>query len=178
LPSAVDTPVPRMKRLLLIVLLVATAFLAWRLSQEPVPLRDAGPTAPVIPRHVEAKAVTASEKLLDGYGDPATPPVEDLKKIQRVIAGYFSVVKDASRFPIGGNADLAAALRGENANKEAFVPEGHPVFSNDGLLIDRWRSPLVVHPEGWKQIELRSPGPDRQPHTGDDIILAPGGMRR
>ena len=120
-------------------------------------------------------APTAAERLLEGYADPATPPVEDLKKIHRVITGYFSVVKDASRFPIGGNADLAAALRGENPNRETYVPESHPLFSKDGLLVDRWGSPLVIHPEAWTQLELRSTGPDKIAYTADDLVLKPSG---
>ncbi|RYD68107.1 MAG: hypothetical protein EOP83_01480 [Verrucomicrobiaceae bacterium] len=120
---------------------------------------------------------SASERLLEGYADASTPPIEDLKKIQRVAAGYFSVVKNSSRFPIGGNADLAAALRGENPNHETYVPEGHPVFSKDGLLVDRWGSPLVVHPEAWTQLELRSAGPDKIVYTSDDLVLKPSGTQ-
>ena len=118
---------------------------------------------------------TASEGLLTGYGDPATPPLEDLRKIQHVAVGYFSLVKDAKRFPIGGNEDFSAALRGENPNREIFLRADHPVFSRDGLLLDRWGSPLIVHPQAWRELELRSAGPDRIPYNGDDLILSPTG---
>jgi hypothetical protein len=118
---------------------------------------------------------TAAESLLEGYADPASPPIEDLRKIHRVAIGYFSLIKDASRFPIGGNEDFAAALRGENPNREVFVRPGNPVFSPAGLLIDRWGSPLVVHPLAWQQLELRSAGPDLIPHSADDLVLAPTG---
>jgi len=120
-------------------------------------------------------APTASESLLAGYGDPATPPIEDLRKIQHVAVGYFSLVKDAQHFPIGGNEDFSAALRGENPNREVFLRAGHPVFSREGLLIDRWGSPLIVHPEAWRELEIRSAGPDRIPYNGDDLILSPTG---
>jgi hypothetical protein len=126
---------------------------------------------------VRAPEPTAPERLLEGYADPATPPIEDLRKLHRVLTGYFSVIKDASRNPIGGNTDLAAALRGENPNRTVFVHPGHAVFSPDGLLRDRWDTPLVVHPEGWRRIELRSAGPDKTPYTDDDLILAPTGLR-
>jgi hypothetical protein len=118
------------------------------------------------------------DALLNGYADPASPPIEDLKKIHRVVTGYFSVIKNSSRFPIGGNEDLAAALRGENPNLEVFVRAGHPLFSGDGLLIDRWGSPLIVHPQAWKQIELRSAGPDRVAYNEDDLVLEPNGNTR
>ena len=94
-----------------------------------------------------------------------------------MLTGYFSVVKNPSRNPIGGNADLAAALRGENPNRTVFVPLGHAIFSPEGLLLDRWGTPVIVHPEGWRRIELRSAGPDKTPYTEDDLILAPSGLR-
>ncbi len=118
---------------------------------------------------------TAAESLLAGYGDPSTPPIDDLRKVHRVTTGYFSVIKESGRFSIGGNEDLSAALRGENANREVFVSTRHPVFSKEGLLVDRWGSPLIVHPEAWRQLELRSAGPDRVPYNADDLILSPAG---
>jgi hypothetical protein len=120
-------------------------------------------------------APTAATKLLAGYADPATPPIDDLRKLHRVVTGYYSVVKDSTKNPIGGNADLAAALRGENPNRETFLPDDHPVFSADGLLLDRWNTPLIVHPEAWRELELRSAGPDKTPYTADDLILLPNG---
>ncbi|MEO5713385.1 MAG: hypothetical protein ABIT37_07835 [Luteolibacter sp.] len=119
---------------------------------------------------------TAGEMLLAGYGDPAAPPIEDLRKLQHVATGYFSVIKDSARFPIGGNEDFSAALRGENPNREVFVRAGNPVFSPAGLLVDRWGSPVIVHPQAWRQLELRSAGPDRIPYNDDDLILAPNGV--
>lgn len=121
---------------------------------------------------------TASEALLEGYGDPATPPIEDLRKIHRVATGYFSVIKDSGHFAIGGNEDFSAALRGENPNREVFVRPGNPVFSPAGLLVDRWGSPVIVHPEAWRQLEFRSAGADRIPYNEDDLILTPTGVSR
>lgn len=122
-------------------------------------------------------APTAAESLLKGYADPATEPIDDLRKLHRVVTGYFSVVKDSSKNPIGGNADLAAALRGENSGREIFLPPGHPVFSADGLILDRWNTPLIIHPQAWRELELRSAGPDRTPYTADDLLLLPNGQQ-
>ena len=137
------------------------------------------------PRFVESRVSpqqpsrpTASEALLEGYGDPATPPIEDLRKMHRVATGYFSVIKESGRFAIGGNEDFSAALRGENPNREVFVRPGNPVFSPAGWLVDRWGSALIIHPEAWRQLEFRSAGPDRIPYTHDDLILAPTGASR
>ncbi|MCW1923482.1 hypothetical protein OKA05_13035 [Luteolibacter arcticus] len=160
-----------------VVALAALAPLTWMFLKAPpeAPRTAEESTIPDRTHAPTPRTPTAAERLLEGYADPATPPIEDLRKIHRVAAGYFSVVKDASRFPIGGNADLSAALRGENSNREVLVPEGHRAFSKEGWLIDRWGTPLVVHPEGWKQLELRSAGPDKTPYTPDDLVLKPSG---
>jgi hypothetical protein len=161
---------------LAVVSLLVAGFLLWRKlvppPAVPPPVPSRSQELPVLP-----SPPTASERLLGGYADPATPPIEDLRKLHRVLTGYFSVIKNPSRNPIGGNADLAAALRGENPNRTVFVPAGHTIFSPDGLLLDRWQTPVIVHPEGWRRIELRSAGPDKTPYTEDDLILAPSGLR-
>ena len=156
------------------------ALVLWMIwnKRDNTPLPEDEPATLTLPPPPPSHKPPPPPRLLEGYADPATPPIEDLKKIRRVITGYFTVVKDTSRFPIGGNADLSAALRGENPNRETYLPEGHPVFSEDGLLIDRWKSALVVHPEAWGQIELRSPGPDKISYTEDDLVLTPDGVER
>ena len=171
----------RPRALLILVLLAAIAFFTWRAFRP-----RATPEAAALPSSkAESQPPfpipdqpTAAERLLEGYGDPATPPIEDLRKIHRVVTGYFTVVKDSSRNPIGGNADLAAALRGENPNREVFVRTGHPLFAKDGMLADRWGNPIVVHPEEFRRLGLRSAGPDRSPYTADDLILTPSGAQQ
>lgn len=170
-----------MKRLapwLALLAILVLAILCERIFQQH-PGHDRSRPSPASPPISQAPPVTdqptAAESLLVGYSDAATPPIEDLRKIHRIAVGYFSVIKDASRFPIGGNEDFAAALRGENPNREVFVRAGHPLFSPAGLLVDRWGSPLVVHPVAWQQLELRSAGPDRIPHNADDLVLSPAG---
>jgi hypothetical protein len=160
----------------LILVLGMIGMLAWVSNLlDSKPLRAPVAASKSQPPPAVPAAATGPESLLDGYADPATPPVEDLRKIQRLATAYFSVIKDSTRFPIGGNEDFAAALRGENANREVYVRPGNPVFGADGRLIDRWGSPLIVHPEAWRQIELRSAGPDRIPYNDDDLILSPTG---
>lgn len=161
-----------------VLLLALVAVLFWiRQKENKSPHPETPVTPSVSQTPVRPKVPTASESLLAGYCDPTTPPIEDLRKVHRVISGYFSVIKEPTRFPIGGNADLAAALKGENPNREVFLAADHPIFSKDGLLIDRWGTPLVVHPEGWRQIELRTAGPDRKPYTADDLVILPTGMQ-
>lgn len=160
----------------LIFFFALVAMVVWVSNQlDRKPPAKSKPSAKIETKPVVSMAATASESLLEGYADPSTPPQEDLKKIHRVAVGYFSVIKDSGRFPIGGNADFSAALQGENSNREIFVRRDHPVFSPEGLLLDRWGSPLMVHPEAWRQLEFRSAGPDRILFNGDDLILGPSG---
>jgi len=113
--------------------------------------------------------------LLDGWGEPQTPAVEDLRKLRALTLGYFSVIKDLSRHPIGGNADLAACLLGDNPEQKAFIDASHPALNDGGLIIDRWGTPIFVHPEAARELTFRSAGPDRTLFTADDVILAPNG---
>ena len=98
--------------------------------------------------------------------------------------GSLVTTLGAVRFPIefgfARSVDLES-IQGLNAQKPlvqaAISRPDHPVFSADGLLSDRWGSPLVVHPEAWKQLELRSAGPDKLPFTEDDLVLTPAGIQ-
>ena len=170
----------RIRVLAFLVLLAAIGALLWIALREeesvPAPPSARARTPNRLAFPVPAQP-SAAEAILEGYGDTATPPIEDLRKIYRVVTGYFSIVKDASRHPIGGNPDLAAALRGENPNREVFVRKGHPIFGPDGSIIDRWGSPVVVHPEAYRQLALRSSGPDRSPYTAGDLVLSPSGVQ-
>lgn len=164
----------RIDWLLAVIILGLLAWLFFNTGSKPVPPPSSNNGKSPIP---QSTAPTAAGALLTGYADPATDPIEDLRKLHRVVVSYFSVVKGSSKNPIGGNADLAAALRGENPNQEIFLPAKHPVFSADGLLLDRWNTPLIVHPEAWRELELRSAGPDRTPYTPDDLLLLPNGQQ-
>lgn len=171
-----------MKRSLTLLLLVFIAIVmiaVWYFFPTPSPEAPSQPSRFISQLEPPRPAPpTAAELLLDNYGDPATPPIEDLRAMHRVVTGYFSLVKDASKNPIGGNEDLAAALRGDNPNRETFVHEGNKVFNAEGLLQDRWGSPLIVHPEAWREIEFRSAGPDKIPYNADDLILSPTGIQK
>lgn len=111
------------------------------------------------------------DRLLEGFGSEESPPLDDLRKIHNVLGGYFSVIKDLSRHPIGGNADLAACLLGDNPNRQAFLRPNHPALNDELLLVDRWNTPLAVHPEAARVISLRSAGPDLRMFTDDDLIF-------
>jgi len=177
---------PRAAVALAVVALVAWLAIAYR--TEP-PIADPGGTpAPASPSATPppppqsqlpappSAAPLPGDRLLEGFGDPSTPPVEDLRKVHRLVSGYFSVIKDLTRHPIGGNADLAACLLGENINRQPFLRREHPAINGEGLLVDRWGTPLSVHPEAARSLTLRSAGPDREMYSDDDLVLLPDGV--
>jgi len=155
---------------------VLAGWLVWLVQQppgvQPSPVEPNLPTESHEP-NAPASAPLPGEALMQAYGDPSTSPIEDLQALDRVLTGYFSIIKNDPRHPIGGNEDLAAALRGENANLQEFLPADHPAFDAANRLIDRWGTPLFVHPVAGREIELRSAGPDQTMFTEDDVTLAP-----
>ncbi len=176
---------PRRLLISAVALLLAWLGLTFFRQLEPAPRgrpgeaagADGGGAGSVESRDTRLPAETPlpGEALLSDFGDPELAPIEDLKRIHRVVSGYFSIVKDTNRYPIGGNGDLADLLRGDNAYREAFIPDEHPVFGPEGLLIDRWGTPLFVHSLGARELELRSAGPDLEMFTADDLHLDPAG---
>ncbi|BCX47991.1 hypothetical protein HAHE_18990 [Haloferula helveola] len=166
---------------------VAAAILigvAWLIRDRLRPADPAESSTPAVdtrsqdPRPDEPTGPFPGEGLMREYGSSDSTPLDDLVALHRVVRGYFSIVKDQEKYPIGGNEDLAAALRGENAYKQAFLPSVHPAFDDDGRLVDRWDTPLFVHPVAARAIELRSAGPDRTLFTDDDLELGADGFAR
>ena len=139
------------------------------------------PKAPEEPTFSQSEPATPGpplpgDALLADYASPDTSPMDDVRKLHNVLSGYFSVVKDVTRHPIGGNADLAACLLGENINREAFIRPGHPILNDAQLLVDRWGTPFSIHPEAAREITIRSAGPDTEMFTEDDLIILPTGL--
>ena len=68
-----------------------------------------------------------------------------------------------------GNAQFMNALRGANPKKHSIFPSDNPRLNPDGEILDFWGSPFFFHQISANHIEIRSPGPDREIYTEDDI---------
>lgn len=75
--------------------------------------------------------------------------------------------------PVGENADITAALLGENRLGLALIPRGHPALNARGELCDRWGTPFRFHQLSGERMEVRSAGPDRRFATDDDALWTP-----
>jgi len=75
--------------------------------------------------------------------------------------------------PVGENADITAALAGDNRLGLALVPKTHPAINARGELCDRWGTPFRFHQLSGERMEIRSAGPDRKFATDDDTVWTP-----
>ena len=76
-------------------------------------------------------------------------------------------------FPSGeDNPQIMNALMGANPEKLPIFPLKHPRLSADGALLDAWKSPFFFHLISSDHMEIRSPGPDQEIYTPDDIVVS------
>lgn len=75
--------------------------------------------------------------------------------------------------PVGENAEITAALAGQNPLGLVLVPRGHRAINAQGELCDRWGTPFRFHQLSGQQMEIRSAGPDRKFATPDDAVWTP-----
>lgn len=166
------------KYIALLCLFVALGvYFFWKRDTAPV---ESPPTPIVLPKpppptpKVEMGNLIG-EKLLHKYASEDTSLRDDLQGISRLSLSYITLVKNYATRPIGCNGDLADAFRGKNPHKQRFLPDTHPVFNAEGEMIDRWKTPLFIHPVSAGRWEIRSAGPDRKLWTDDDLELRPDG---
>jgi len=75
--------------------------------------------------------------------------------------------------PVGENADITAALSGDNPLGLVLIPPNHPAINSAGELCDRWGTPFRFHQVSGQIMEVRSAGPDRTFATADDAEWKP-----
>ncbi len=152
-------------------LAVLLAF-AWprRRAAEPVDPRPA-------PSQMSAVEPLVGEKILSHYAESNSTPHQDLTLLSHLLDNFRLGAKGEA-LPLGSNAEMAAALRGEGRVKLALLPPGHRAFDAAGRLIDRWGTPLFFHVESADRIAIRSAGPDREMWTADDLQRNPDGHFR
>ena len=75
--------------------------------------------------------------------------------------------------PVGDNAEITAALTGENPLRLPMIPRDHRAIDPAGELRDRWGTPFRFHALAGDRMEIRSAGPDRKFGTDDDAVLTP-----
>lgn len=165
-----------------ITLLVALlgALLFW-LTWEPGPSAEGLPLSPAS-APAPATASSTLEPLPPGPPPPAVaPPAEpvglspqEIQAVRDAIDNLEFVFRDYATSlggnPVGTNAEITAALRGDNLKQLRLdLPAGSTV-SPDGELCDPWGTPWFFHQLSRLKMEIRSAGKDRQLYTEDDFV--------
>ena len=75
--------------------------------------------------------------------------------------------------PVGTNAEISAALRGDNPKRIALLPAEGKFMDSSGQLVDRWGTPYFFHAVSRKRMDIISAGPDREFWTSDDVPSLP-----
>jgi hypothetical protein len=94
----------------------------------------------------------------------------DLDFLDLVISQYS---RHLDGNPVGTNAEISAALRGDNPKSIALLPAKGKFLDSSGRLVDRWGTPYFFHAVARQQMDIVSAGPDREFWTNDDVTTDP-----
>jgi hypothetical protein len=141
-------------------------------SVSPRPADSAAPGPP--PPAASAPPPAAPVPTLADF--PLNAPGTDIHADLRLVSDTLQTFR--SNFPrdgnpTGSNAEIVAALSGQNRLRLVLIPPGHPAVNRDGELCDRWGTPFFFHAESATRMEIRSAGPDRRLWTDDDLAYTP-----
>jgi hypothetical protein len=108
--------------------------------------------------------------LADSLNQPGHTARDDLAIVAELFANYREQFRE---MPVGTNAEITAALAGDNTRGHAVLPHNHVAINAVGELTDRWGTPFFFHQLAGDLMEIRSAGPDRRMHSADDIVWPP-----
>ncbi len=133
------------------------------LDRDPVPDSVRAFAAPAARVPVE----TTRSPLADALHASQGTARDDLATVAGLFATHFEQFR---ALPVGDNAEITAALAGDNSRGYAPLPSDHPAINPRGELVDRWGTAFFFHQLSGDLMEIRSAGPDRRMHTGDDLV--------
>jgi hypothetical protein len=95
-------------------------------------------------------------------------PATVLENVRHAIRQY------GDRFggnPVGNNAEITAALAGDNPKHINFISaEAGMRVNENGEMVDAWGTPFFFHQLSAHEMEIHSAGPDRIMWTYDDLV--------
>ncbi len=161
-----------------ILLGIAALFFLWPRDAKPTATRTANASmaspavpspqpSPLPPPKVAASGGEGESHLADQLNAPDGTIRRDLEILNAVFEAWRTNFPHDGN-PVGENAEITAALTGDNRVHFAFIPRGHRAINAAGELCDRWGTPFRFHQVSGTQMEIRSAGPDRKFATADD----------
>ncbi|WP_367873149.1 hypothetical protein [Luteolibacter sp. Populi] len=166
---------------LLSLALVVVIWRPWEHGHDPVP--PPPPSDPAAP----GRAPAANDPELPantGPRIPAAPPPpqeldpkispKDLATVRAALDNLGFTLRDYGAAlkgnPVGTNAEITAALLGDNPKQlKLEIPVGSTLNAK-GELCDPWGTPWFFHQLGTYKTEIRSAGPDRKMYNSDDFV--------
>ena len=121
---------------------------------------------------VTAEVLAADYPIVAPLNRADSTIARDLETVARVLDAWRSNFPREGN-PFGENAEITAALAGENRLGLVLIPRGHPAINGAGELCDRWGTPFRFHQISGHHMEIRSAGPDRKFATADDVLWNP-----
>jgi hypothetical protein len=171
----------RLSAVAALLLAVAIAWLVW-------PRRQTAPDSSLPPAAAPAVRPSGAPTATATAADPAAlerdfPIAAPLNRPDSTLARDLDVMSrlfDAWRSnfprtgnPVGENAEITAALLGDNPLGLALLPRNHPAINARGEICDRWGTPFRLHQLSGERMEIHSAGPDRRFGTDDDARWTP-----
>ena len=148
----------------------------------PSPAAPAAPAAPSLPvapvpfagtndrpLFVDSSPAVSVAAALNAPGGTIT---RDLTLLNDLLIDWRLNFPNAGN-PWGENAEITAALTGDNSLGLRLSPRTHPAINAAGELVDRWGTPFLFHALAGDRMEVRSAGPDKKFGTPDDARLTP-----
>lgn len=122
------------------------------------------------PPRPETLSQDPSHPLAVSFGDDPNGLAAEPALLMEIFNSYRS---HFGAFPSGeDNPQIMNALMGANPDRLAIFPLSHPRLAANGALLDAWKSPFFFHFISKDHMEIRSPGPDREIYTDDDIVVS------
>ena len=120
-------------------------------------------------------ALSGVSAIADDLNAPGGTIRRDLEILNEVFTTWQTNFPRTGN-PVGENAEITAALTGDNPVRFGFIPRPHRAINARGELVDRWGTPFRFHQLSGTQMEIRSAGPDQKFGTPDDAEYAPGSL--
>ncbi len=136
-------------------------------NHDPIQISPPIPAQALLPK---VKKSTLDDAMLLQYASETSTAAQDLVLLRNYLDNVFILVKQRDPRHYATNADLVQFLLGSQGQQEPYLSADSSHLNQQKQLIDRYGSPIIIHPLSRDQIEIRSAGPDRIPYTEDDLV--------
>jgi hypothetical protein len=166
------------KYLSLIVLALAAAWWWWPREKLPSESESVPPQAKVTGPQSTPESLAEVLSVPAGRAPEPDPPTESSPAERQLVLDAIDNLEFAFRDfaaalggnPVGNNAEITAALLGDNLRQVKIPLPAGSTMNALGELCDPWGTPWFFHQISGSKMEIRSAGPDRVLYSEDDVV--------